>query len=319
MHLLIKENHMRFNPLVYRFLFVLLTLVLSSVSEVSAQDSQSQTPTFRAEVEVVNVLCTVRKKDRYITDLTRENFEIFEDGVKQEIQYFGLEAGEDAQPLNVVLLIDTSGSVKDKLFFEQEAANVFLQETLRKNKDLAAVVQFDSEINLAQDFTYDLRLLENSIEDIRAGGATKLYDAIYLAVDELLRHEVGRRLMVVLSDGDDTQSVTKDDDAIKLAQEHDVLIFGVGIKGGRSRANFGKLKEFSRETGGLFFNSKARLDQLEQAFRKINQAIKSQYSIGYVSSNPQKDNAFREIVIKVAGKGLKVSHRKGYYAEKSGS
>jgi Ca-activated chloride channel family protein len=266
---------------------------------------------------VVNILCTVRKRDRYITDLTKENFEVFEDGVKQEIQYFGLEAGEDAQPLNVVLLIDTSGSVKDKLFFEQEAANVFLQETLRKNKDLAAVVQFDSEINLAQDFTYDLRLLENSIEDIRAGGATKLYDAIWLAVDELLRHEVGRRLLVILSDGDDTQSVTKDDDAIKLSQEHDVLIFGIGIKGGRSRANFGKLKEFARETGGLFFNSKARLDELEQAFRKINQAIKSQYSIGYVSSNARKDDSFREIVVKVAGKGLKVSHRKGYYAEKS--
>lgn len=306
---------MRRNLLIVRVLFLLLTLVWSSPYSVSAQDSDS--PTFRAEVEVVNILCTVRKGNRYITDLTKENFEVFEDGVKQEIQYFGLEAGEDAQPLNVVLLIDTSGSVKDKLFFEQEAANVFLQETLRKNKDLAAVVQFDSEINLAQDFTYDLRLLENSIEDIRAGGATKLYDAIFLAVDELLRHEVGRRLLVILSDGDDTQSVTKDDDAIKLSQEHDVLIFGIGIKGGRSRANFGKLKEFARETGGLFFNSKARLDELEQAFRKINQAIKSQYSIGYVSSNARKDDSFREIVVKVAGKGLKVSHRKGYYAEKS--
>ena len=306
---------MRRNLLIVRVLFLLLALVWSSPYRVSAQDSDS--PTFRAEVEVVNILCTVRKGNRYITDLTKENFEVFEDGVKQEIQYFGLEAGEDAQPLNVVLLIDTSGSVKDKLFFEQEAANVFLQETLRKNKDLAAVVQFDSEINLAQDFTYDLRLLENSIEDIRAGGATKLYDAIFLAVDELLRHEVGRRLLVILSDGDDTQSVTKDDDAIKLSQEHDVLIFGIGIKGGRSRANFGKLNEFARETGGLFFNSKARLDELEQAFRKINQAIKSQYSIGYVSSNARKDDSFREIVVKVAGKGLKVSHRKGYYAEKS--
>lgn len=305
---------MQFDVAIIRILFSLIILDLLSPSGVLAQDSQA--PVFRAEVEVVNILCTVRRKDRYITDLNKEDFEVSEDGVKQEIQYFGLEAGEDAQPLNVVLLIDTSGSVKDKLFFEQEAANVFLQETLRKNKDLAAVVQFDSEINLVQDFTYDLRLLENSIEDIRAGGATKLYDAIWLAVDELLRYEVGRRLLVVLSDGDDTQSITKDDDAIQLAQEHDVLIFGIGIKGGRSRANFGKLKEFARETGGMFFNSKARLDELEQAFRQINLAIKSQYSIGYVSSNPRNDNSFREIVVKVKDKGLKVSHRKGYYAEK---
>jgi Ca-activated chloride channel family protein len=311
---------MIFNRMISRIMQVLILLAFLAIPDTSAQPSAQDPrgPTFRTEVEVVNILCTVRKKDRYVTDLVKEDFEVFEDGAKQEIQYFGLEAGEDAQPLNVVLLIDTSGSVKDKLFFEQEAAYVFLKETLRKNKDLAAVVQFDSEINLAQDFTYDLRLLENSIEDIRAGGATKLYDAIYLAVDELLRHEIGRRLLVILSDGDDTQSITKDDEAIRLSQEHDVLIFGIGIKGGRSRANFGKLKEFARETGGLFFNSKVSLDELEEAFSKINQAIKSQYSIGYVTNNPSKDNAFREIEVKVQGRGLKVSHRKGYYAGKSG-
>ena len=99
----------------------------------------------------------------------REDFRIYEDGVLQEIRYFALESGDDAQPLNVVLLVDTSGSVKDKLLFEKQAAVAFLEETLRKQKDLAAVIQFDSEINLVQDFTYDLKLLEGSIRDIRAG------------------------------------------------------------------------------------------------------------------------------------------------------
>ncbi|UCF39160.1 MAG: VWA domain-containing protein [Acidobacteriota bacterium] len=280
--------------------------------------AQEDSPVFRTNVNVVNVLCTVRKGDQYLTNLTKEDFEVFEDGQKQEIEYFGLEFGEDAQPLNVILLVDTSGSVKDKLFFEQEAGYIFLKETLRRKKDLAAVVQFDSEINLVQDFTYDLELLEHSIEDIRAGGATKLYDAIYLSVDELLRHEFGRKLLVVLSDGDDTQSLVKDDEAIQIAQEHDVMIFGIGVKGGRFRSNFGKLKEFAEETGGLFFNSKASMQELQEAFSKINRAIKNQYSIGYTSSNPVKEGEFREIRIEVKGRGLKVAHRKGYYSSETG-
>lgn len=277
-----------------------------------AQDEP--TPTFRTEVNVVNVLCTVRRGDTYVNTLSREDFEIYENGVPQDLRYFSLQAGEDADPLNVVLLVDTSGSVKDKLLFEQEAANAFLQRTLRKNKDMAAIVQFDSEINLVQNFTFDIDLLSASIDDIRAGGATKLYDAVYVATDELLRHEIGRRIMVVLSDGDDTQSVTKDKEAIQIAQKNDVVIFGVGVRSGRYRSNFGKLKQFAGDTGGLFFNSKARLDELEEAFSKINQAIKNQYNLGYISTNPAKDGTFREVAVKLKGSKLKVTHRKGYYA-----
>jgi len=279
---------------------------------------QEEPPVFRTEVEVVNVICTVRKKDTYITDLAREEFEIFENNVKQNIEYFAFESGEDAQPLNIVLLVDTSGSVKDKLRFEQLAADAFLEETLRPKKDLAAVVQFDSEINLVQDFTYDLSTLENSIEGIDAGGATKLYDAIFVSVDDLLRHEVGRKLLVILSDGADTQSLMKSDDAIEVAQKHDVMIFGIGIQGGRARSDFGTLKKFAQRTGGLFFNSKVSLDELRKAFSAINQAIKNQYSLGYISS-VQKGGEFRQIKVKVKRRGLKVSHRRGYYASGAGS
>jgi Ca-activated chloride channel family protein len=295
----------------YTILALFLTLLPVSF-EVIAQ--QQDAPVFRSNVEVVNILCTVRRKDEYLTGLTREDFEVYEDDVEQEITYFALESGADAQPLNIVLLVDTSGSVKDKLFFEQQAAAIFLEETLRKDKDLAAVVQFDSEINLVQDFTYDIRLLENSIEDIRAGGATKLYDAIYVSVNELLKHEVGRKVLVVLSDGDDTQSIVEDDEAIKEAQDNDVVIFGIGVQGGRSRANFGKLREFSRETGGLFFNSKARLENLREAFSKINRAIKNQYAIAYIPKNQERDGSFREIKVNVKRRGVDVSHRRGYYA-----
>jgi Ca-activated chloride channel family protein len=251
--------------------------------------------------------------------LTKEDFEVYEDKVRQEIRYFSYESGEDAEPLNIVLLVDTSGSVKDKLRFEQEAANAFLSETLRKNKDMAAVVQFDSEINLVQDFTYDLTILGNSIEDIRAGGATKLYDAIWVAVDELLQHEVGRRILLVLSDGADTQSLMKEEDAIRIAQEDDVMIFGIGVRGRRMRSDFGTLKKFAERTGGSFYNSKVKLSELQKAFSAINRAIKNQYNIGYVSSNPVQDRSFREIKVKVKPRGLKVSHRRGYYAGDTGS
>jgi Ca-activated chloride channel family protein len=278
---------------------------------------QQTEPSFRAAVEVVNVLCTVRRGNRYVTTLQREDFEVFEDGVRQEVSYFALESGDDAQPLNVALLVDTSGSVKDKLEFQQQAAGIFFRETLRPGKDLAAVIQFDSELNLVRDFTDDVGLLERSIDGIRAGGATKLYDAIWVAVEDLLQHQVGRRVIVVLSDGDDTQSETKDKDAIQLAQERDVMIFAIGVRSPRARANFGKLKEFARDTGGFFVDSRARLDDLEAAFSRINEAVKNQYSIGYTSSNPKHDGTFRTIEVRLRDRDLKIIHRRGYYSPSS--
>jgi Ca-activated chloride channel family protein len=216
--------------------------------------------------------------------------------------------------MTVVLLMDTSGSVKDKLAFEQEAANEFLRQTLRKNRDLAAIVQFDSEVSLIQDFTYDYAVLENAILSIRAGGSTKLYDAIWVSVNELLRHEVGRRMLVILSDGSDTQSLTRDNEALKIAQEHDVVIYGIGVRSGRFDSDFGKLEKFAEGTGGLFFNSKVDLQKLREAFLRINRGIKNQYALGYVSANPRRDGSFREIKVRMKRSGLNVTHRKGYYA-----
>ncbi len=280
-----------------------------------AQEREEETPVIRASVDVVNVLCTVReRRGNYLTDLKQQDFEILEDGVRQKVQFFTNETGEDAQPLTVVLLIDTSGSVKDKLAFEQEAASEFLRQTLRKNKDLAAIVQFDSEVSLIQDFTYDYSVLENAILSIRAGGSTKLYDAIWVSVNELLRHEVGRRMLVILSDGADTQSLTRDNEALKIAQEHDVVIYGLGVRSARFDSNFGKLKNFAEGTGGLFLDSKVDLQKLREAFRRINRGIKNQYALGYVSTNPRRDGSFREIKVRMKRSGLNVTHRKGYYA-----
>ncbi len=274
-----------------------------------------EVPVIRADVDVVNILATVRdKRGHYVADLDRDEFDVYEDGVKQKIEYFNYEAGEQAQPLTIVLLIDTSGSVKDKLRFEQQAAGEFLQSTLRKDVDLAAVVQFDSEVNLVQDFTYDYQRLEDSILEIRAGGATKLYDSIFLAVEDLLAGEVGRKVIVVLSDGADTQSVITSEQAIRVAQNQDVLIYGIGVRSAGYDSDFGKLKEFANATGGLFFKSKASLQRLRDAFEQINQEIKNQYSLGYISTNPRPDGSFRRISVRLKRSSLKVTHRKGYYA-----
>lgn len=294
------------------YLFIILNLCLPYAWP---QGRDEATPVIRASVDVVNVLCTVReRRGNYLTDLKQEDFEILEDGVRQRVQFFSNETGADAQPMTVVLLMDTSGSVKDKLAFEQEAANEFLRQTLRKNRDLAAIVQFDSEVSLIQDFTYDYSVLENAIRSIRAGGSTKLYDAIWVSVDELLRHEVGRRMLVILSDGADTQSITRDNEALKIAQEHDVVIYGIGVRSGRFDSDFGKLKKFAEGTGGLFFNSKVDLQKLREAFMRINRGIKNQYALGYVSANPRRDGSFREIKVRMKRSGLNVTHRKGYYA-----
>jgi len=298
-----------------RYVFAAVIFAMIFAPLLRSQQQKDQRPVIRARVDVVNVLCTVRDnggKGKYIEDLRKEDFEVYEDDVRQNIQYFNHGMGEEADPLSIALLIDTSGSVKSKLTFEQKAAVEFLKSTLRKEKDLAAVLQFHEEVQLLQDFTYDPELLRSAILETRAGGGTKLYDAVYVASEDLLKNEVGRRVMVVLSDGDDTLSELDKKDAIKAAQEHDAVIFGLGIRS--ADTNYGALKSFAQETGGLFVDSEIDLDRLREAFAKINGEIKNQYSIVDVSPNKARDGAFRELKIKLKKRGLKVKHRKGYYA-----
>ncbi len=303
--------------LTLRFLGSAILLTVGGGSSVlRAQDDPSQATVIRAEVDVVNVLTTVRnKRGEYARDLAIQDFDVYEDGVRQNLEFFHYETGETARSLTIVVLVDTSGSVKDELFFEQQAAVEFLKATLREKKDLAAVLQFDSEVGLVQDFTFDLKKLESEIYNmVPPGGATKLYDAIVIATEDLLRHEVGRRVMIVLSDGADTQSYYQAGDAIRAAQQQDVIIFGIGVRSREHHSDFGQLKTFAEATGGRFFKSKADLNRLREAFAKINEEIKNQVSLGYVSSNGSRDGEFRKVKVLVKKRGLKVTHRKGYYA-----
>ncbi len=297
-----------------RYLVVALALAVILAPLLRSQQ-KDQRPVIRARVDVVNVLCTVRDnggKGKYVEGLKKEDFEVYEDGIHENIQYFSHGMGEEADPLSIALLIDTSGSVKTKLAFEQKAAVEFLKSTLRKNKDMAAVLQFHEEVELVQDFTFDPDLLRTAILETRAGGGTKLFDAVFVASQDLLKNEIGRRVMVVLSDGDDTLSELAKKDAIKAAQDQDIVIFGLGIRS--PDTDFGALKDFAQDTGGLFVDSEIDPDRLREAFAKINGEIKNQYSIGYVSHNKARDGAFREIKVRLKKRGLKVKHRKGYYA-----
>src|SRR5262249_12779880 len=159
----------------------------------------------------------------------------------QRIEYFSdLSHGSDV-PLTMALLIDTSGSVKDKLEYEKTTAREFFSRVLRKNKDLALIIQFDSDVNLVQDFTDDPDRLAAALDGLQAGNSTSLYDAVFLAVDEKLKNETGRKVILVISDGDDNASRLRKEVAIEVSQRHDVIIFGIGVKSDFG-TNFGVLK-----------------------------------------------------------------------------
>lgn len=311
-------------------LFALPCLVLlSGIGHAGAQSAgplsvetrsreQQNTPQalYKARVDLVNVIFTVTDRSKkFVNNLTQADFEVFEDGVAQQIQYFSNFSKTGEVPLTIALIIDTSGSVKDKLQFEIDTASEFLRNVLRPNKDLALLMQFSSEIELVQDFTDNIALLEKGLDSLRAGGGTALYDAIYLAVTDKLRREAGRKVIVVLSDGDDNESKVKKEEAITASQKADVLVYGIGVKGD-FRANFGVLKEFARETGGRFFVAKVKLDELQSAFREINQDLTNQYGLAYSSTNQKQDGSFRKIEVRCKRKNLLVKARTGYYAAK---
>ena len=276
----------------------------------------AQEQTIRAEVALVNLFfAAVDAKNRSVPNLKAEDFLVFEERQPQKIDYFSDLSKENDVPLTMALLIDTSGSVKDKLEYEKRTAEEFFRSVLRKGKDLACIIQFDSEVNLVQDFTDDIRKLVSALDTLEAGNSTALYDAVYLAVDEKLKGETGRKAIVVITDGEDTSSKIRKNEAIETAQRKDVIIYGIGVRGGFG-TDFGVLRKFAEETGGSFFSPRAKLVEIQAAFRSINEDLQGQYSLAYVSTNKRRDGAFRTVEIRCKATGVRVRTRKGYYAPK---
>jgi VWFA-related protein len=281
----------------------------------SAQDSQA---TIRAEVALVNVVFTaVDRNGRPAQGLTADDFEVFENREPQKIEYFSSLGKESDVPLTIALLIDTSGSVKNKLEFEKATAAEFFKEILRPNKDLALVIQFDSEVNLVQDFTQKQSDLLNALDSLKAGNSTALYDAVFLAADEKLKGEVGRKVMVVITDGEDTSSKLRKEEAIEAAQKSDVLIYGIGVRSADFGSDFGVLKKFAQETGGAFFSPRAKFTEIQEAFRAIGVEIQGQYSLAYNPTNKKKDGSFRALDLRCKKRDIRVRTRRGYYAPTS--
>lgn len=285
--------------------------------------------TLRVEVDVVNIYCTVKDgKGRLITDLEMDDFEVREDGAKQELKYF---VRETDRPLTLALLVDTSISQGAVLEAERAAAKQFLRQVVRPG-DLVLLITFDVNVDLLQDFTQEVERLEEALDRARINApvdlgpfprrgpaGTRLYDAAYLAAKEKLAHEVGRKAIILVSDGVDSGSEVKEKEAIEAVHRSDTMIYSIGIADpgyyrqvtGGGYGGSGALKELARETGGAaFFPSNE--ESLQKAFDQIAAELRSQYSLGYTPSNRARDGEFRKLKVKV--KGYRVQARRGYYA-----
>jgi VWFA-related protein len=279
--------------------------------------TQLSNQTYRVSVDLVNIFCSVwdKKTKSFMTNLTQEDFTVYEDGEPQPIKNF---IRETDLPLTIALLVDTSQSVAPKLKFEQEAATNFFYSVLRQ-KDRAMLIEFDSGVTMLQDFTNDPNKLAKQIKKLRAAGGTALYDAIALSCDEKLIREIGRKTIVVLSDGEDQSSKSTFDKALQMAVRAEATIFPISVNRGGffgvggSREGDKIMKDFAEQTGGrAFFPFK--VEELEESFRQISQELRSQYNLGYISLNTNRDGTYRKIEVKVAEKDVDITFRKGYFA-----
>lgn len=316
------------------------------VSNAPAAPPEDQSvATFKIEVNLVNLFFTAKDKNgNLVPHLTKNDCSVEEDKVPQTLKNF---VAETDQPLTLGILLDTSGSQQYVLPLEQQAGSRFLDEVLRK-KDEAFLLSFDVNVDLLQDFTNDAHLLAramNKAEINTAGGngggipgigggpvpihgtpkGTLLYDAIYLAANQKLNQETGRKAMIILTDGDDQGSTTKLDEAIAAAQKSNAIIYVILIADTGFYGNFGMgyygysaAKKMSEETGGRLINVGANGKKLEAAFQQISDELRTQYVASYTPTNAKQDGTFRHISVN-CGEGIKVQVRKGYFAPTAGN
>ena len=312
-----------------------LSLALAGTVVLLAQDDN----TIRLDVNLVSILASVRSKSgALISTLTKDDFKIYEDGKEQQIKNFTRETD---LPLTMGLLVDTSSSQERLIDTEQRAASQFFNKVLRE-KDQAFLIQFGAEAELLQDLTNSARLLQKGLQQLRLsvplGGlhpgpvptmqnqaGTILYDAIYLAANDELKREVGRKAIILITDGVDTGSKISRDKAIEAAQKGDIIIYSIFYQdrqaygGGFGTVSLGggggegELRRLSSETGGQVF----KVDKghsLDDIFRELQEEMRSQYAITYQPPSPKRDGTYHKIDIKLANKDYKPQARKGYYA-----
>ncbi|HEX3281695.1 MAG TPA: VWA domain-containing protein [Pyrinomonadaceae bacterium] len=322
----------------FSFFWRLALLVSFSLVTVVAQAQKPKptpTPPPRDDDEAITTfirrvrlpITVMDKKGQFVPGLTKDDFLILEDKVPQQVETFSDDLGE-ALPLYVVVLMDTSPSTAGKLKFEQESAMNFIHTVVRPRRDRVLFATFDDQINLRQDFTDKLDLLDKAVSGVKnLGTQTALFDAIWQFCDEKLRSVAGRRVMVIVTDGEDTFSRADIRDAIDIAQRTETTIYAISTKAGFLSTvpgvEAGQVKDskdrglvtLSEETGGVAFFTGDMLS-LERSFTKISKELRAQYLLTYKPQNDRYDGSFRKIQVKlVAGRGdLKVRTKQGYKA-----
>ena len=300
---------MRANPVVT----VLLCLAL-------ALPAGAQDDTLRVDVKLVNVFVTVTDSiGAPVGSLTKENFKVFEDGVPQNVSVF---ARESELPLSIVLAIDTSLSTKKDLKLEIMSARKFSHEILRR-QDGMSLYQFSEIVEELVPFTSDVKRIDAGIDRVHVRSATALYDAIFLASDALMKRQ-GRKVMVLITDGGDTVSQVKYAEALREAQIAEAIVYPIIVvpveaSAGRDTGGEHALIQISRDTGGKFYYASG-LNQLDEAFRRISEELRTQYLLAYYPTRRLADSDFRKIEVQIAAtdaKELKARHRMGYYTSKA--
>jgi VWFA-related protein len=304
------------------------------------QDQDQSAATLKVNVNVVQLFFNVKdKRGALIPGLTKNDFQILEDGKPQTIKYF---AAESNLPLTLGILIDSSGSQARVLDMEKQVGGEFLSQILR-DKDLAFVLSFDIDADLLQDFTSSVHSLKAALNQARintgggggggipglGGGTiptpggpkgTVLYDAVYLASHDELSQQVGRKAMILLTDGQDEGSHYKIKDAIEAAQKSDSIVYVLlcadrGFYGGfGGYSGEGEMKKLTQETGGRVIDVGNKYEKLKEGFDQIANELRSQYNIGYTPTNAVLDGTFRKIEIRATNKDYKIQSRAGYYA-----
>jgi len=269
----------------------------------------------------------VDKKGQFVPGLTQKDFLILEDKVPQQIETFSDDLSQTS-PLYVAMLMDTSPSTAGKLKFEQESAMNFIQTVVRPRKDRVLFGTFDDEITLLQDFTDKLDLLDRAVFGVKKmGKQTALFDAVWQFCDEKMRSAPGRRVLVLVTDGEDTYSRASIRDAIDIAQRTETTIFAISTKAGFlgtvpgveagqvSDKKDRDLQTLADETGGIAFFTGDMLS-LERSFTKISKELRAQYLVTYKPTNDRYDGSFRKIDVKLAERkgDLKVRTKHGYKA-----
>jgi VWFA-related protein len=283
--------------------------------------AQQQDATFSSDVQVVNLLATVRNKNHEILrDLTKDDFQILENGRPQTIRYFTRESD---LPLTIGILVDTSMSQVKVLDAERGASLRFLDEVLRENKDHVFIMQFDITVQTRQPLTGSRRDLSQSLAYVdtptrnqlrsQYGGGTLLFDSVVDASHDIMKKQQGRKALIVLSDGGENGSDATIAEAIEAAQRAETLIYTILFSDGSYGANPGIMQRLAKETGGGYFEVSKKLT-IDQVFALIQEDLRSQYSIGFVSDRPTAISEFRKIQLTVKRPALVVQSRDRYWA-----